>query len=404
LKKSVFLLSIAAAAAAFGWWLIHLKNQPPRVPFAKVTRGTLISMLPTNGKVEPIRWQAVRAQEAGLIEKVPVQEGQRVAEGDTLAVMTISELQAELAAAQSRVAQARADLAVIEAGGKAAELTEIDNSLARARLDRDLAQREYSSLQRLAEKQAATTADVVAARDKMRQAELRIDGLVRRRAALVGKQDQAAAQARLKDAEAALDLARRRIAQTVFRAPMAGIVYELSVRPGAYLNPGDLVANVGEIGELRVRVYVDEPELGRVAVGQPVTITWDGLPGRTWEGSVEKLPSEIMPLGSRQVGEVKCTIANPSRDLVPGGNVNADIRTNMVASALSMPKEALRRDAGGPGVFLLQDDTLVWRRVKTGASTVTRVQILEGLHDGDAVALPTDLVLRAGQRVNPVYP
>ena len=101
---------------------------------------------------------------------------------------------------------------------------------------------------------------------------------------------------------------------------------------------------------------------------------------------------------------MSCTIANPSRDLVPGGNVNADIRTNMVASALSMPKEALRRDAGGPGVFLLQDDTLVWRRVKTGASTVTRVQILEGLHDGDAVALPTDLVLRAGQRVNPVYP
>ncbi|HWB95757.1 MAG TPA: hypothetical protein VG672_03620, partial [Bryobacteraceae bacterium] len=125
---------------------------------------------------------------------------------------------------------------------------------------------------------------------------------------------------------------------------------------------------------------------------------------KIWEGTVERMPSEIVPLGSRQVGEVKCTIANPGKDLVPGSNVNADIRTNMVNQALSMPKEALRRDANGAGVFLLNGDTVVWRKVKTGASNVTRVQAVEGLNEGDAVALPTDLVLHDGQKVAPTFP
>lgn len=404
MKKLVTLLSIGVVGVAAGWWVLHLKSAAPRVPFAKVTRGTLISMLPTNGKVEPIEWQAVRAQDSGLVQKVPVQEGQRVAQGDILAVVQQTGLQADLEAAQARVAQARAELATVEAGGKAAELTEIQNGLAKYKLIRDEAQREYASLQRLAEKQAATTVDVVAARDKLRQAELEMEGLERRRAALVGRQDRVVAQARLKDAEAALELARHRISQTMFTAPLAGVVYGLAVRPGTYVSAGDLVANVGRANQLRVRVYVDEPELGRVDVGQPVNITWDGLPGKTWQGTVEKMPSEIIALGSRQVGEVKCTIANPGIDLVPGSNVNADIRTNIVPQALSMPKEALRRDASGAGVFLLDGDTIVWRKVKTGASNVTRVQVVEGLDEGVSVALPTDLVLHDRQAVTPIYP
>src|SRR5205814_3029488 len=123
------------------------------------------------------------------------------------------------------------------------------------------------------------------------------------------------------------DLARRRLSQGIIRSPMSGIIYNLSVRPGAYVTPGGLIANVGRLDKLRVRVYVDEPELGRVAVGQPVTITWEGLPGQTWNGTVEKLPTEIVTLGTRQVGEVLCSIDNPGQKLVPGTNVDVKIRT-----------------------------------------------------------------------------
>jgi len=402
LKKLWWLLPILLVAV--GWWAYRRKNDAPRVPFARVIRETLVSTLPTNGKVEPIEWQAVRVERAGLVGKVPVQEGQVVSQGAVLATMSETGLQADLETAEARAAQARADIATIDAGGKQVELTAIENDLARERAARDVAQRDYASLRRLADKQAATAVEVQAARSKLNAAELAIDSLARRRAALIGTSDKAVALARLRDAEAAVELAKNHIAETVIRAPIAGMVYNLTARPGLYLNVGDLVANVGQTGRLRVRVYVDEPELGRVQPGQPVTITWDALPGRRWEGTVERKPANIVPLGSRQVGEVPCTIDNPGRELVPGTNVDAHIRTATVAHALTIAKECLRRDANGVGVFVLHGDRIVWQPVTTGVSSVTRVEIAGGLAEGDAVALPTELTLRNGEVVEAIYP
>lgn len=402
MKKSLLLLLIPVVA--LGWWAYHRRNEPPQVPFAKVIRETLVSTLPTNGKVEPIRWESVRVEQAGLVSKVPVQSGQAVSSGTPLAILSDTGLQADLDAAEARVAQARADLATIDQGGKQLELTNIESELARIRLERDEAQREYSSLRRLAEKQAATPVEVQAARSKLREAELAIDSLESRRKSQVTNSDRTVAQARLRDAQAAVELAKSHIAQTVIRAPIDGIVYDLAARPGMYLSIGDLVANVGQTNRLRVRVYVDEPELGRVQEGQPVTITWDALPGRTWEGTVDRKPANIVALGTRQVGEVLCTIDNPGGALLPGTNVNAQIRTDTVSNALTIPKECLRRDANGVGVFLLRSGRVAWQPVKTGVSSVTRLQILAGLSEGDAVALPTDLTLHNGDPVAPVFP
>jgi len=399
-KRILWLLVIPLAA--LGWWAYHQNNVAPQVPFAKVKREDLVSTLPTNGKVEPIEWQPVRAEAAGLVSKVPVQEGQAVREGAPLAILSDTGLQADLDAAQARVAQARAELATIEAGGKQLELTTIESDLARKRVERDHDQKEYASLRRLQDKQAASMLEVDEMKSKLQAADMAIEALERRRAALVTTSDKTVALARLRDAEAAVTLAKDRIAQTVIRAPIGGVVYGLAARPGVYLNTGDLVTNVGKVDRLRVRVYVDEPELGRVEAGQPVTINWDALPGRSWEGTVERKPANVVPLGSRQVGEVLCTIDNPGRALLPGTNVDAHIRTASVSNALTIPKECLRRDANGVGVFVLRGGRLQWQAVATGVSSVTRVQILEGLREGDEVALPTDLVLHPGEVVTPV--
>ena len=166
------------------------------------------------------------------------------------------------------------------------------------------------------------------------------------------------------------------------------------------MNAGDLIAYVGRMDQLKVRVYVDEPELGRVAVGQPVTITWDALPGRQWHGLVDKKPVAVQALGSRQVGEVVCSIVNEGRALIPGTNVNAEIRTAVVETALVIPKETLRHDSQGDYVFALKGEIVERRAVKKG-----RIQhhawcrLLEGLGESDAVALPSDTPLKVGDRV-----
>jgi HlyD family secretion protein len=398
LKKVLVPLLLAGVAAVIVWGVLR-KGDPPKVSFARVKRQTLVSTLPTNGKVEPWLWQAVRAETGGVVSRAPVEDGQTVAAGAVMADIADPALQAETEAAQAKLNEARANLATQEAGGKPAEFTDIDNSVARARFDLAQAQKVLASLERLVAQHASTQQEADAAREKVQQSELEIAGLEKRRRSLSSPTEVAAARARVGDAETALDLARQRAALSLVRAPMAGVVYGREVRPGSYLNAGDLVANVGRMDRLRVRVYVDEPELGRVAVGQPVTITWDALPGRQWHGEVDKKPVAVEALGSRQVGEVVCSIENEGRALIPGTNVNAEIRTAVVENALAIPKETLRHDAQGDYVLALKGDAVERRAVKKGAANITLVQVVEGLSDADAVALPSDTPLKAGDRV-----
>jgi HlyD family secretion protein len=403
--RRIVLVLAAVAAVAVVWWLNARRNAPPEIPFTKATRETIVSALTTNGKVEPIEWASARTESAGIVRRSLVQRGQRVASGEALVELSAAHLASDIAAAQARVDQAKAELQTLEQGGKSAELASISASLDAARQDRTIAQRELETSQRLQAKSAATGAEVTAARERVDRADLQIRSLEQRRAALVGTTDRAAAAARLREAEAAVAGGRQRLALTVVQSPIAGMVYQYDLRPGTYLNPGDLVANIGRLDRVRVTVYVDEPDLGRVEVGMPVTITWDAVPGRQWTGAVERKPTQVVALGTRQVGEVSCVIANPDLDLLPGTNVNAEIRSKVVENAVTIPNSALRREGGKTGVFILRNgDAVEWQDVKLGVTSVVRSQVLAGLSEGDSLALPTERTLKSGMRVTPVYP
>lgn len=375
----------------------------PQVVFVKPVRETISNTLSTNGKVEPAKYQEVRVESPGLVKRVAVRTGDTIRKGQVIAEIGEPGLQQELDAATAREAQARADLQTLQSGGRSSDTSELDATRNRLQTDRDAAQRNLEALERLAAKQAATAYEVDQARQAVKSLDVQIASLRQRRAALVGKGDISGAEARVREAEANVGLARERIALDVIRAPIAGTVYDLPARTGSFLNAGEPVASIGKLDPVRVRVYVDEPELGRVATGQSVRITWDALPGREWTGTVEKRPTEVIALGTRQVGEVLCTIGNPGRELVPGTNVNALILTQVVTNALTIPKAAVRRD-GAIGVFVLgPDSTLKWRQISTGASDALRVEVLKGLADGETVAGPSENTLKDGAKVMPVF-
>ena len=404
-RRTVVLIAMVICLAVAIVWGITRKATPPEAPFARVTRETIVSSISTNGKVEPIEWATARAGRAGIVQKIFLQRGQTVKEGDPLVGLDTAQMEASVAEAEARLQEARAQQAVLEAGGRSVELTEIGNNLARARLDLQTAQRDAGALERLESRQAATHKEVLDAQERVKQAQLLIQSLESRRAALVSQPDRAAAEARIQEAEAAVAIARDNLARSVVRAPIGGIVYEFDLKPGAFLQMGDLVANIGRLDRVRVKVFVDEPDLGRIGVGMPVTITWDAMPGRKWTGAVDRLPTEVAPLGTRQVGEVGCVIDNPNRDLVPGTNVNAEIQAEVVQNALVVPREALRRQNGASGVFALGPyDIVQWRPIQIGVTSTGRAQVAGGLSDSDSVALPTEKSLKPGMKVTPVYP
>jgi len=400
LKKIALFLLLPIGALVI--WVFARKTELPRVPFAKASRETISNTLSTNGKVEPIEYVDIHVQEPGLVTRVLVHNGDTVREGQTVAELSQTGLTQDLAAAEARAAQARAELQSYTSGGRSSDVADLNASLARLQASRDQAQRNLQSLERLQKEQAATAYEVQQAQQALNDIDVQIRGLQQRRGALVGRNDLAAAQARLREAEANVSLAKQRLAQNVITSPMSGVIYALPAREGAYLNAGDPVASVGKLNPVRVRVYVDEPEIGHIAAGEPVRITWDALPGREWHGAVQKLPTAIVALGSRQVGEVLCTIDNPERELLPGTNVNAFILTQVVQNALTIPRNAIRHDPG-VGVYVLSgNNNIRWQDVRTGVSEALKVQIVSGLKQGDAVAEATDQPLHSGEKVDPV--
>lgn len=401
--KKILAVAAVAVVVALSWAVYQRGKRLKEAPFVKVARETVVSAVTTNGRVEPLEWAAVSAERAGVLERVHVERGSKVQRGDLLAEVDRAAARAEVEAAEARVAQARTELEVISAGGPAAELAEIQGELSRLAIELEAARNERAVQERLLAKQASTRQLVDEAARRVSVLEAQIASLEKRRAALAGPSGRAAAEARLREAQAGLEAARLQLEKARIRAPMAGVVYEFPRRLGEYLNPGDLVARVGRTGQVRVRVYVDEPELGRVALGMPVTITWDAQPGKRWQGKVERMPSEISTLGTRQVGEVICVIENPEGDLLPGSNVNAEIRSRVAENALTIPREALRRDSNQDGVLVLRGDRVEWRSIRLGVGSVTRVQVVEGLSEGDAVALPSQQPLAPGDRVRPVW-
>jgi multidrug efflux pump subunit AcrA (membrane-fusion protein) len=395
MKRLLWLLPLIAIGGLL-YWIEKRRSAPPIVPFTEARRERLVSLLRTNGKVEPVEWAGVRAGREGLVSRIPVSKGDTVAAGAVLAEIDASETHTELAAAEAKVTEAKAQLEILLAGGRLREIAEINGQIERARVDLEAARKDLDALTRLVEKKAATAHSRDQAAERVRQISTEINTLEKRRNSLVSPQDRTAAEARVRESENAVQLARRRLDLSIIHAPMAGMVYQIDVRKGDYVRPGDPVAHMGRLERVKVFVLVDEPELGSVRKGLPVTITWDALAGKQWSGEVDRLPTHIVALGSRQVGEVICLIDNADRALLPGTNVNAEIRLHVVENALTIPKESLRREHNETGVFVLEGSKLAFRKLRLGAASITRLEVVEGLRDGDRVALPADFPLTDG--------
>ena len=401
MKRLLWLAPLALLGAGM-WWAVTVKNAPPEVRFTVAKTGPLVDTLMTNGKVEPVAYAAVRAERAGVLTKLPVEKGQTVAAGAVVAEIDSAEWRNATEAAEARVAQVQAELNVQQSGGRASDLADIDGQLAKLQLERQQAEAELTTVRRLIEKNAATKREAQVLEDRIAQIQQQRSALESRRAVLFTAADRSVLEARLREARTAVAAARDKQGQGILRAPMGGVVYQVDPRVGSFLNPGDLVANIGRVDELLVKVFIDEPELGRVAPGMAALITWDAMPAKQWEGRVATMPAQIVTMGTRQVGEVSVRIANVEKALPPGANINAAIRSREAAQAVTIPRESLRREGGEQGVYVLVGNVVQWRAVKLGVTNITHAQVLEGVAAGDRVVLATDVPIRAGQTVTPV--
>ncbi|MDR3763759.1 MAG: efflux RND transporter periplasmic adaptor subunit [Acidobacteriota bacterium] len=364
---------------------LELRPRRIRVSVTKPATETISNAILTNGKVEPVHGFEAHAPQSLTVQKVLAHEGEQVKAGQLLLQLDDSHARSDVAAAEARLKGAEERYQALLAGGSAQELLTRRTDLAKTKTDVDAAQRQLDALQRLHDRGAATGDEVMAARARLTRAQADLSQL--QATVRYSPDEKSRAQAEVADARAGLEAAASVLALCDVKAPFAGTVYYLPVKAGAYVSEGDLLLQEADLSQLQVRAFVDEPEIGRLGLGQEVKITWDALPSRTWEGHLATLPSTVINRGSRVVGEVLCAVSNGDRALLPGINVNATIVAASKPNVITVPREAVQDENGHRYVYVVNGKHLHKQEVKVGIANLTRVELVSGVSSSDTIAV-----------------
>ncbi|AXC10411.1 putative RND efflux membrane fusion protein [Acidisarcina polymorpha] len=378
---------LLAAGVFYSIRMLTRSRLPIRV--ALVQKGDIVSNSSTNGIVEPqVNFEA-HAPYPGLVKAVYVHEGDKIKAGELLVAMNDSEARTRVAAALSGLRAAQASYDAVSKGGTQQERYTFAGDLNRTQADRDQAEKQLATLKKLVAQGSASPNEVAAAQQRLDQANASLHILSQRSQAPYSPLDLERAKAALADAQSAYDAAQQTLAQTTVRAPFAGTVYSLPVSATEFVQQGDRLLEVADLTKVQVRAYFDEPEIGQLAVGLPIKIVWDALPGRSWQGHISRVPSTVITYTTRHVGAAIVTVDNADGRLLPDTNVTVTVTTGSISGVLEIPREALHSGEGRDFVYVLDGEKLRRVPVKVGVNNLTAIQIVSGLQEGQTVAVGT---------------
>jgi len=408
LRNRILLYLLLAGALAYV--LVGLSGRKPVPKISAVTpmRENLVSSISSNGKVEPISPYVMRAQLDTFVEKVRATEGQTLKRGRVILELDVKDVAAKLSEAKSKLLRARDDLRTAKAGGRTDDAARVAGDLAKAQAERDRLQKNREGLQRLIKHQAATQDELAANDLALTKAQAEVTRLTAAKQefdrSVKLDTDQAGLHVQQVENEvAALD---EKVRQGRITAPADGTLYSLPVKAGDYVKLGDLLAEMADLHKVRVRAFIDEPELGALEENEPVKITWDALPSKTWVGKTEIIPKQVVPHQNRSVGELLCAVNNDKLELLPNINVNVRINSRERIGVLSVPRGAVAAEGGRRYVFVVKRNQLSVnksilekREIHVGIADATNYEVVSGLQEGELVALPGDVDLRDGMTV-----
>ena len=370
----------------------YFHQTPLKVHAITVKRSSIRSLVSTNGKVEPVQnfnFEA-HAPIATTVKRLLVKEGDHVRKGQLLLELDDSDIRSQAARAQAQIKTAQANLAATKNSGTQEELITLSTQLIKARSARDVAQRNLDAYHRLQQDGAASPGEVRQAEETLQSAQADVSMLEQKQKDRYSPPEIARTVAQAAEAQAAYEDAVEALSKSSVRAHFDGIVYSLPVKQGTFVQTGDLLLQEADLSKVLVRAFVDEPDIGRLQIGQRVEATWDAVPGRIWTGTVSSVPSTVKPRGNRNVGETTCLIDNQDLRLLPNINLGVTIVAAEHNNVLTLQRDAMHIDDSEPYVFKIVDGRIKHQNIQFSLQNLTRVEITSGLSEGDQVALPAD--------------
>jgi HlyD family secretion protein len=418
------------------------------VQTGKVTRGDLTALVTASGEIKPKNYINLGANAMGIITSIYVKEGDHVRKNQVVASIESVQAQADVQSQKAAVNSALADSAASEAGQKSMEdaVTTSQATLDRSKADLEKAKMDYDRAKdlfgsKLIAKQdfEAKQAAYDSAQASVRESQARLDQ-AKAQVAQAGAQ-VAASQRRVAQAQAVLTRFDDLLAKHNSVAPLDGVVTNLPVRVGESVvmgiqnAQGSTIMTIADMSQITAEVKVDETDIVNVQLGQTAAITVDAIPNKTFQGHVTEIGNTAIlrstglaasqsAVSSQEAKDFKVVVAidNPNDELRPGLSCTAKVTTATRKNVLTIPIQALtvrqRGDLEPPkkgnvqaatqndaaaqkakkeeltGVFVVKGDKAEFKKVETGITGATDIEVVSGLNGNDEIVTGSYKVIR----------
>jgi HlyD family secretion protein len=340
----------------------------------------------------------VSSEVDGRAEKVLVDVGDRVTQGQTLVEVLPTEFKLAADQQAAMLEQARAKLGSNDSEAEIRDPTQTA-AVKKAAADMANAKQKYERSKALAEQGLIPRQTFEEDEANYKASQATYDLAI---------QDVRNLQAAVKQERALLDLADKKLRDTKILAPFNGYVKERNVTVGQYLKvqtaSGSPVMTIVNVDPIRVRLKVPEKMAAWVPVGQMVTLSVEAYPDRTFSGKVWRINPSVDP--QTRTFDAEALVENQQGVLKPGFFVKASIPSTRVDRVLFVPQKALSYAYGIYKVYTVtKENKLKEREVKLGDRVGEDAEIIDGVRDGDRLALPMDgqdLAMKDGARVKVV--
>jgi RND family efflux transporter MFP subunit len=360
-------------------------DAPPIVPVVKAARADLASDLILTAEFEPFQQVDVMSKVAGYVRSIKVDMGDRVREGQVLAVLEIPEMEDDLTKAAATIDQTESEIASasdeLHRAEAAHELAHVSFTRIADVLKREPGLVPQQQVDEARSRDLVSEAQVAAAKSALRTAE---------RKRTVARADQGRVQTLNK--------------YMTIAAPFDGVVTKRYANAGSMIQAGTAsqsqampIVQLSQNQLLRLSLPVPESAVSRVHVGETVDVRVATL-GRTFPGRVARFADKIQP--STRTMDTEVDVPNPTLKLIPGMYAEVSLRVEERNSVLSIPLDAVDRSGPTPRVFAVtQAGNVHILAVTLGLETDQRVEIKSGLQEGDAVIVGRHAGLKDGQAV-----
>jgi HlyD family secretion protein len=434
-------IAIAAGAAVLlsaivGFTVYQSHKNVATVQTGKAQRMDLVAVVSASGEIKPRTYVNIGANAFGKIIKLYVKEGDRVKQGQMLAQLENVQPEADVSATQSSLEAARTDALAAEAA-----LSTSVADLNRARSDAERSDLDWTRAQGLYKDALIAKSDYDLQKANHQTA---VAGLAQAEARVAqAKAQKDSADRRIGQAGAQLTHAADVLKKTAYQAPYDGVITNLPVREGETVvmgiqnAPGSTLMTLADMSVITAEVKVDETDIVNVQMGQPVQVTIDAIPKKTFKAIVTEIGDNAIvrstgvstsqqTTSSQEAKDFKVvvTLQHPPEGLRPGLSATAKITTATRGNALTIPIQALtvRRQedlvpkdekgsvqAAAPpkdakdkdkdkqeiqGVFILRNHKAEFVPVDTGIAGTTDIEVLKGLQEGDEIVTGSYKVLR----------